>query len=67
MGTKFPFFNFLVCKTYLDTWACRARRTRGQVENVEHVGHVGHLGHLEHVRGAIWQTQQRSINRESKK
>ena len=31
MGTKFPFFNFPVCKMYLGTWARRVRRARGQV------------------------------------
>ena len=37
MGTKFPFFNFPVCKIYLGTWARRARRTREHVDHVEHL------------------------------
>ena len=44
MGTKFPLFNFPVCKIYVGTWARRARRARGQVGHAEHVGHVGTLG-----------------------
>ena len=53
MGTKFPFFNFPVCKIYLGTqstqgaWARSARRARsarGHVGHVEHVGHVSTLG-----------------------
>ena len=44
MGTKFPFFNFPVCKIYLGTWAHRARRTRRVRGHVEYVEHVGTLG-----------------------
>ena len=41
MGTKFSFFNFPVCKTYIGTWAHRARRAR--TARRAH-GHAGTLG-----------------------
>ena len=41
MGTKFPFFNFPVCKICLGTRARSARRAHGHVGLVEHVGRVG--------------------------
>ena len=41
MGTKFPFFNFPVCKIYLGTLARRTRRTLGRVGHVEHMGTLG--------------------------
>ena len=40
MGIEFPFFNFLVCKIYLGTWA---RKAHGHVGHMEHVGRVGTL------------------------
>ena len=46
MGTKFPFFNFLVCKIYFGMWARRARRAHRARRARGHVEHVGHLGPL---------------------
>ena len=42
MGTKFPSFNFPVCKIYLDTWARRVRRARRARKARRARGHVGH-------------------------
>ena len=44
MATKFPFFNFPVCKTYLGTWACQAHRVHEHIGHLKHVGHKGTLG-----------------------